>query len=141
MAFRSFSPSSSVIDFEAPELRHLRAWPECLRIFQPKRDPFLPQLQPDVFQVRSNLLLILQQVARSEGSVVNARRELAVDDSQRFRVRQQASNFSIVGSDWRSRQSSRSALLVSERSDLRVAWTSGAYSVSESASRSNAFMR
>ena len=82
--------------FEAPELRHLRSRTKGFRIFQPLRNPFLAQLQTNVFQVRSDFLLILKQVTRLEIEFVDARGELAIDDAERLRAGEQSSNFRLV---------------------------------------------
>ncbi len=47
------------------ELRHLRGGTEIARVADPVRNPFLVNLHPDFFQVRTDLLDFLQQVVRT----------------------------------------------------------------------------
>ena len=47
------------IDAESPERGHLSSRSECLRVLKPNWHPFLPQLKPNVFEVRTNLILVL----------------------------------------------------------------------------------
>ena len=47
------------------ELRHFRRGTEIARVPDPVRNPFLVNLHPDFFQVRTDLLDFLQQVVRA----------------------------------------------------------------------------
>src|SRR5687767_8382955 len=49
---------------KTPEGGHLGSGTKCLRILQPNWKPFLSQLEPNVFQIRPNLLLVLHQILR-----------------------------------------------------------------------------
>src|SRR5215813_10579598 len=82
---------------KAPERRHLRAGTKSLGIAQPKRNPFLTQLQSDVFEIRTDLLLILLQVTRLQIQLVDAGRQLAILHAQRFGVSQQWLGIAGVG--------------------------------------------
>ena len=84
------------VDLEAPECRHLRAGTKCLRIFQPERNPILAQLQPDVFEIRSDLFLILLQVTSLQIQFIDARRQLTALDPERFSVCEQPLHLCII---------------------------------------------
>src|ERR1700754_1977498 len=49
---------------EAPERRHFGAGTKRLRVLEPMRYPLFAQLHAHVFQVWTNLLLVLHQVLR-----------------------------------------------------------------------------
>src|SRR5690242_6453441 len=67
---------------ETPERRHLRAGTEALRVLEPNRNPFLAQLFADVFQVWTNLLLVLHQELRLQPQLIDPRREKTVRHAQ-----------------------------------------------------------
>src|SRR5581483_6721972 len=84
------------ITVEAPERRHLCAGAKSLGVSQPNRNPFLAQLPTNVFEILSDLLLILLQLTRLQIQFIDARRQLAVLHAQRIRVGQQSLRLSIV---------------------------------------------
>src|SRR5687768_10593025 len=66
---------------EAPERGHLGSRPKLLRVFQPDGNPLLAQLDANVFQIRTDLLLILHNVLRLQVQLVDARSKQTVRDT------------------------------------------------------------
>ena len=81
---------------EAPEGRHLCSGPEALRIQQPNRQPFLAQLDANVFQVWSDFLLILHLILRLQVHLIDTSGEETIGDAQTLRTRQQSLHFVLV---------------------------------------------
>ena len=69
-----------------PEIRHLGGGTEIRRLLQPHRNPILVQLQPDIFQVRPDLLLVLHQAVRLVIELLQTPVQLAVRNSQVHRL-------------------------------------------------------
>src|SRR5258705_12613660 len=81
---------------EPPEGRHLSTWSKCLRILQPNRNPFLAKFHANIFQVRSNLLLILHQILRLQVHLIDSRGKQAVGDSQSVGMCQELLRFRVI---------------------------------------------
>src|SRR5258705_5425928 len=81
---------------EPPEGRHLSTWPKRLRILQPNRNPFLAKFYANIFEVRSNLLLILHQILRLQVHLIDSGGKQAVGYSQSVGMRQQPLRFRII---------------------------------------------
>ena len=96
---------------QVPEGRHLRARSERLRVREPDGNPLLAQLQPNVFQIRPDLLLILHQVACLRVELVELRLYLTVSDGQTLGLREQ-SLCALVGDSGRARLGPRNLGLV-----------------------------
>src|SRR6185503_8286528 len=66
---------------EAPERRHLGPGSKLLWVLQPDRHPLLTQFHADIFEVWSNLLLILHHVLRLQVQLIDTRGEKTVRDT------------------------------------------------------------
>ena len=67
-----------------------------MRILQPERNPLLAQFQANILKIRPYFLLVLLKVTGLQIQLVYPRRELAVGYPQRFSVRLQSLELSIV---------------------------------------------
>ncbi len=78
-----------------PEIRHPRSRPEIRRLLQPHRNPVLVEFQPDILQIRPNLLHVLQQALRRPVQLHDPQIQFAVRHPQRHRLVVQTVRFLI----------------------------------------------
>ena len=81
---------------ETPEGRHLGAGTERLRIFKPDRNPLFAQLDADVFEIWSNLLLVLHQISRLQLQLIDTCGQQTVRDAETFSVGQKLRHLGYV---------------------------------------------
>src|SRR5512133_1298002 len=67
-----------------PESRHFGSGTKCGRILDPYRNPLLAQLEPDILEIRTDLLLILHEELRPLVQLADARFEIAGAHAQAF---------------------------------------------------------
>ena len=78
------------------EVRHLGGRTEIGRLLQPDRNPILVQLEPDIFQIRADLLHVLHQAVGLKIELLHAAVDLAVGDFQGDRFFVQPVGFFIA---------------------------------------------